>query len=588
MVVRVNNDISELQQVISEAFSGSNGSSFVLSAARKGNQAEDLPKLNKVNELFQDQNISISLTPKGGDSTQYLIVGFKSAEWQVEKNGSRKLLVSSRDKQKEPLEISNSQTTIKFEKLSEDLETKSSDAETRITPQLFNQTSQAETLRAFHQGLVRTAAFSGKTLRSDISPQEGLQWYLKFLKQNRGGLDEANKAINEKFSDKRIALYINGKHIQGIDFLSNTPLTINDSKRNSELGIKDSAGIVHKLIFNDNTMLRIVENPLSKEETQLARAVDTNNQESEWGREFLRDVDNLRQVNERLLQEGFLEGSVSIYKNNDLKKKIKSLRVINPLSWQEKGFVIYDALDQAHLINLSDNDILRIVKKKPKAIKTYLLDPVETRVAAWKSFLEEFLKKTHQSSKPSKVEKEERLEFDFSNSVKPHQLSQACKQLLKEGFLKSEVEFYSAGKQIYKGFLRGSDPLVYDNSKRQLMIYDPEDKPTVIRRANFKVTVVKTNKLIPQTLNLKADSVQDFVKQLNGFLARLSDSCTLKIEGLKGPQGQDLSLDSNTRVSWQRLNPPHEVWILNENPYKIEPELGRRYNCSVEKLKQSV
>lgn len=580
MISGVNSGFVELNELMAVAPTKPNEISFFLAATRKGSQVEDLPKLNELNESFQDQNLSISLSSKVGKSKECRILGFRSAEWKVERNGNRKLIVYTNNTEILPIEISNSQTTIKFQKLASDLEVPKN--ETRISAQNFSdEISEAAIARAFHQGLVRAANVGGGVAGSNISPKGDLQLHLKYLKKKTANLDEANKSISERFSNTRVAIYINGKQIQGINFLSNTPLTIDNSKRGPELGIEDSLGHVHKLTFNDDTMLRIVENPPSKEEIELGRPIDKNNQRWEWSYTFLHDEDNLQKANERLMQEGFHEGRVSIYKNGELRSKLDSLREINPLSYSDKGLVIYDASETQHSLSLSDNDFFGISKLKPKRVKTYLLEPEETRKAHWKSFLSEFVKP--KTGQPSGKEK---LEFDFTDSAEQHKLSKAYSQLSKKGFLKREVEIYSANKQIFKGFLReGDDALVYDRINRQIKIYNQQSEATIVGRANFKtIKFVKTDKLAPQDLTVKANSAHDFVKQLNGLLARLPDGCTLKIEGLKDPLRQDLVLRNDMRVSFQGLKSPHEFWLLCQMPHKIQPELGRKYNCIVEKV----
>ncbi len=74
------------------------------------------------------------------------------------------------------------------------------------------------------------------------------------------------------------------------------------------------------------------------------------------------------------------------------------------------------------------------------------------------------------------------------------------------------------------------------------------------------------------------------MQKVNGILEHLVPGCSLRILGLKGPQGKDLVLNCDTQISVRGLRPP-EIWILGKDPYRIQPLVfNRKYECVIEEL----
>ncbi len=219
---------------------------------------------------------------------------------------------------------------------------------------------------------------------------------------------------------------------------------------------------------------------------------------------------------------------------------------------------------------------------KKKWVQSYRSNEA-SRKAYWQECLDK-LTKPETRKKPDNVEK---LDFKFSDlTLQNHTLIQANKRLLQQGFHKNEVVVYSGEQEIYKGFLREGDALDYDAVNRKLRIYNQKNNPTVIKRANSDdISFVKTKRLAPQELTLKADSARDFMQKVNSILKYLASGCSLRI---RGPQGKDLVLNCDMQVAIQRLKSPHEIWILGKESYKIEsPIFNRKYECVIEEKAKS-
>ena len=79
-----------------------------------------------------------------------------------------------------------------------------------------------------------------------------------------------------------------------------------------------------------------------------------------------------------------------------------------------------------------------------------------------------------------------------------------------------------------------------------------------------------------QELVLQANSARDFVVKLNEMLRALPQNCTLKIEELGL-----FNLNYDERICIQGLDDPKILIERKGSRYPIEPEFGKKYNCTV-------